>query len=356
MLRFRVPESVHPRRRRAAGAARPPRADAGRNALFSRQLADFLAYAEQVQQVDTSGIAPTSHAIGAPTRAARGRGDAVVCSRELAVSAGAGGAPGGRTVQGTTSDRLMTSALEIRDAIRSGRTSTVEVCRSALDPHRRRRTRRSTRSTRSMRMRALARAAALDARRNEDGHLPLFGVPVALKDNLCTRGMADHCRLAHPRSLRPAVRRDGRRTARSRRGRHHRQDQLRRVRDGLVDRVLGVRSDAEPMVDRSHAGRIERRLGGSRRGPPGSARARLRHRRIDPPARCALRRRRAQADVRARLALRAARVRVVTGSDRPADDDRRGRRRLPVGHRRPRCARRDVVHGTGGGLRRDADR
>ena len=36
-------------------------------ALFSRQLDDFLAYAEQVQRVDTSGIAPTSHAIGAPT-------------------------------------------------------------------------------------------------------------------------------------------------------------------------------------------------------------------------------------------------------------------------------------------------
>jgi aspartyl-tRNA(Asn)/glutamyl-tRNA(Gln) amidotransferase subunit C len=31
-------------------------------ALFTRQLADFLAYAEQVQDVDTSGIPPTSHA------------------------------------------------------------------------------------------------------------------------------------------------------------------------------------------------------------------------------------------------------------------------------------------------------
>jgi aspartyl-tRNA(Asn)/glutamyl-tRNA(Gln) amidotransferase subunit C len=30
--------------------------------LFTRQLADFLAYAQQVQQVDTSGIPPTSHA------------------------------------------------------------------------------------------------------------------------------------------------------------------------------------------------------------------------------------------------------------------------------------------------------
>src|SRR5687767_6410423 len=30
-------------------------------ALFTRQLAGILAYAEQVQQVDSSGVAPTSH-------------------------------------------------------------------------------------------------------------------------------------------------------------------------------------------------------------------------------------------------------------------------------------------------------
>jgi len=29
--------------------------------LFSRQLADILAYAETVQQVDTTGVPPTSH-------------------------------------------------------------------------------------------------------------------------------------------------------------------------------------------------------------------------------------------------------------------------------------------------------
>jgi aspartyl-tRNA(Asn)/glutamyl-tRNA(Gln) amidotransferase subunit C len=56
-------------------------------ALFSRQLADFLAYAEQVQQLDTSGIAPTSHAIGAPTEL---REDQVArcLPRDLAVSQG----------------------------------------------------------------------------------------------------------------------------------------------------------------------------------------------------------------------------------------------------------------------------
>jgi aspartyl-tRNA(Asn)/glutamyl-tRNA(Gln) amidotransferase subunit C len=30
--------------------------------LFARQLADFLAYANEVRQVDTTGVAPTSHA------------------------------------------------------------------------------------------------------------------------------------------------------------------------------------------------------------------------------------------------------------------------------------------------------
>lgn len=39
--------------------------------LFARQLAGILAYAEQIQRVDTSGIEPTSHApgSGAPMRA-----------------------------------------------------------------------------------------------------------------------------------------------------------------------------------------------------------------------------------------------------------------------------------------------
>jgi aspartyl-tRNA(Asn)/glutamyl-tRNA(Gln) amidotransferase subunit C len=38
--------------------------------VFASQLAGILAYAEQIQQVDTSGIEPTSHA-GAGTAAGR---------------------------------------------------------------------------------------------------------------------------------------------------------------------------------------------------------------------------------------------------------------------------------------------
>jgi aspartyl-tRNA(Asn)/glutamyl-tRNA(Gln) amidotransferase subunit C len=34
--------------------------------LFTRQLADILAYAEQVQAIDTSGVAATAHVLGAP--------------------------------------------------------------------------------------------------------------------------------------------------------------------------------------------------------------------------------------------------------------------------------------------------
>jgi aspartyl-tRNA(Asn)/glutamyl-tRNA(Gln) amidotransferase subunit C len=35
-------------------------------ALFAKQLGDILAYAEQVQEVNTEGIAPTSHAFASP--------------------------------------------------------------------------------------------------------------------------------------------------------------------------------------------------------------------------------------------------------------------------------------------------
>jgi len=93
MLRCRVPESFSSadvdRLARLARLALTP----GETALFSRQLAEFLAYAEQVQQVDTGGIAPMSHAIGAPTEL---RPDEVVPSlpRDLSVGPAPGASPG----------------------------------------------------------------------------------------------------------------------------------------------------------------------------------------------------------------------------------------------------------------------
>jgi aspartyl-tRNA(Asn)/glutamyl-tRNA(Gln) amidotransferase subunit A len=81
------------------------------------------------------------------------------------------------------------SALDIVNAIRSGTTSAVDVCRHTLaaidriDP-----TLNAFRSV--AHEAALTRAAELDGRRGDWLSLPLLGVPVALKDNLCTRGMA----------------------------------------------------------------------------------------------------------------------------------------------------------------------
>jgi len=82
----------------------------------------------------------------------------------------------------------MASALEIRESIRSGRTSARDVCQATLT-----RIEAVNPTLNAFHTvdgeRALARAAALDERRQEDSHLPLFGVPIALKDNLCTRGL-----------------------------------------------------------------------------------------------------------------------------------------------------------------------
>ncbi|MEX1128351.1 MAG: Asp-tRNA(Asn)/Glu-tRNA(Gln) amidotransferase subunit GatA [Vicinamibacterales bacterium] len=78
-------------------------------------------------------------------------------------------------------------ALELRDAIARGDRAAAAVCLDTLD-----RIDAAPQAWNAIitvaRERALARAAALDAR--EDARsLPLLGVPVAVKDNICTRGI-----------------------------------------------------------------------------------------------------------------------------------------------------------------------
>ena len=91
---------------------------------------------------------------------------------------------------------------------------------------------------------ARARAAALD-RLPVAARGPLHGVPVAIKDNLCTRGLATTAASKILAGYVPPVRRDGRRAARTGRRGRRRQGQLRRVRDGLVHRELGLRPDTQ---------------------------------------------------------------------------------------------------------------
>ncbi|MGE5245014.1 MAG: Asp-tRNA(Asn)/Glu-tRNA(Gln) amidotransferase subunit GatA [Betaproteobacteria bacterium] len=76
----------------------------------------------------------------------------------------------------------------VRDAVRSGERSAVEICRGALDA-----IEASDPSLHAFNTivaeRALARAAAIDADLDRWRDAPLAGVPVALKDNLSTRGV-----------------------------------------------------------------------------------------------------------------------------------------------------------------------
>jgi aspartyl-tRNA(Asn)/glutamyl-tRNA(Gln) amidotransferase subunit A len=80
------------------------------------------------------------------------------------------------------------SIHEITEAIRGGQASAVEVCQAALE--------RIDQTDQRLRAflwvsaeTALARAAELDRRRADWDRLPLLGVPLAVKDNICTKGI-----------------------------------------------------------------------------------------------------------------------------------------------------------------------
>jgi aspartyl-tRNA(Asn)/glutamyl-tRNA(Gln) amidotransferase subunit A len=77
---------------------------------------------------------------------------------------------------------------EVRDAVRSGAQSATEVCRDALSRIERLEPQLHAFNT-VVAEQAMARAAAIDRERDRWRDAPLTGVPIAIKDNLCTRGV-----------------------------------------------------------------------------------------------------------------------------------------------------------------------
>ena len=143
------------------------------------------------------------------------------------------------------------------------------------------------------------------------------GVPIALKDVISTKGVETTAGSKILAGYTPVF--DSTVAARCRAAGlpRDRQDEHRRVRDGLVDGELGLRAFPQPVGPLARAGRLGRRHGGGRVGRPGPVGPRLRHRRLDQAAVRALRQRRPAADVRHRLALRDRRVRLEPRPDRP---------------------------------------
>ena len=209
-------------------------------------------------------------------------------------------------------------------------------------PHRRRRRRRPRLPARRPRGRARPGCRLRRASRGRRDAEPARRRADRGQGRAGHRGAAHDVRLEDPRGLDPAVRRDRRRQAEGGRTADPGQDQHGRVRDGLLDRALGLRPDPQPVGPRPDPRRLGRWLGRGRGCLRGAARDRHRHGRLDPPARCGHRHGRREADVRRSVPLRPRRARQQPGPGGPGHPDRPRLGDAARHHRRARPARQHL--------------
>ena len=208
------------------------------------------------------------------------------------------------------------TVVQLADAVRSGATTALEVVEDHLS-----RIAEREGDIHAFNLvladEARAAAAAVDARvaAGQDPG-PLAGVPVALKDNLCTRGIPTTCSSRILEGWRPPYDATVVAAPGGRRRRDHRQDEPGRVRHGVVHRELRLRADPQPARPATRRrGLVGRERGGGGRRLRGRG-VRVRHRWVDPPARRVVRRGRRQAHVRRRVPLRVDCICIEPGPDR----------------------------------------
>ena len=172
-------------------------------------------------------------------------------------------------------------------------------------------------------------------------------------------GRRDDRRLQDPRRIRPGLRRHGRGALQGRRNARDREDEHGRVRDGLVDRELGLRAVSQPLGSDARARRFRRRHRGSRLWRSRALGSRLGHGRLDQAAIGLVRQRRAAPDLRHRVTVRDRCLRLEPRPGRARREDRARRGAALLDHRGAGRERFDDGRVAGGGgvaARRDTRR
>ena len=190
---------------------------------------------------------------------------------------------------------------------------------------------------------ARQQAAAADRRIAAGNASPLTGIPMQIKDLLCTNGIPTTCASEMLAEYVPVY--DATAVARLR------EQGAVLLGKGNMDE-FGMGSSTEnsaffPTRNPWDTGRVPGGSSGGSAAAVAAGAAALRpghrHRRQHPPAGVLLRRHRPQAHLRAGQPLRPGGLRILAGSGRSAGPRRRRLRPHPPGHRRPRPPRRHLA-------------